>query len=295
MTVAPDRGVLVVANAEVDADELDAAVRRLSDWSPTEVVRTRTAGDCRGCVESLDGRLLVVAGGDGTLSSMIQLLCDRELLDDVVVGLLPLGTGNDFARTVGLPLDGAGAAAVIVEGAPRPFDLVVGDGGSVVVNAVHAGIGADAAEASERFKEALGPAAYPVGAALVGASGTPRAARITVDGEIVFDGGALLVGIANGRTIGGGAPLAPDARPDDGLLDVVIVEAATMAEKVAFAHALRDGAHLERPDVTVFRGRQVEITGEAVRYDADGEISEPRERARFGIDAGALQLIAPAR
>ncbi len=261
---------------------------------PAELVRTQRSGDCRACIDDLGGRVLVVAGGDGTLSAMVQLLRDRDELDSVVLGLLPLGTGNDFARTVGLPLTGEAAAKVVTSGMPRRFDILVDDRGSAVVNAVHAGIGADAAEASERFKEALGPAAYPVGAALVGASGDPRPARITLDGRTVFDGDALLIGIANGRTIGGGAALAPDARPDDGLLDLVIVEADTLAEKVTFARALMDGTHLDRPGVTAHRGHRVDIRGAAVRYDADGEISEPRPHAVYTVEAGAVQLLAPA-
>ena len=286
-------GLLVMANESSDQAPLDAAVARLRMSHDVEVVRTTGSDECGPCIDKLAGRTLVLAGGDGTLSTTIHELRQRELLDATVVGLLPMGTGNDLARTLRLPLEPAEAAEVIIAGHTRMLDLIVSDRDATVVNAVHAGIGADAAEASERFKEPLGPAAYPVGAALVGASGDPSPLRVTIDGEVVFDGDALMVGIGNGRTIGGGAPLTPHARPDDGLLDVVIVEADTIAKKIGFARTLRTGEHLDRDDVREFQGRKVEIDGAPVRYNADGELSEPRTRASYMVQARAWTILAP--
>jgi YegS/Rv2252/BmrU family lipid kinase len=285
-------GLLLMANDDVDQERLDAALERLRGSRRVEVVRTTGSDECGPCIDRRAGRTLVLAGGDGTLSTTIHELRMRQALDDTVVGLLPMGTGNDFARTLGLPFDPTAAADVILAGRTLKLDLMVSDGDATVVNAVHAGIGADAAGASQRFKDALGPAAYPVGAAMVGASGDVSPLRVTIDGEVVFDGDALMVGIGNGPTIGGGAPLTPGARPDDGLLDVVVVEADTIPQKIGFARDLRAGEHVDREDVRRFQGRTVEIDGAPVRYNADGELSEPRPRASYTLWPAAWTILA---
>ena len=286
-------GLLVIANEGADPHALGAAVEQLRTRHDTEVVTTATPGQCADELVSLGARVLVVAGGDGTLSNAVSAMHAQGVLGDSVLGLLPLGTGNDFARTVGLPLDPVEAAAVISAGVTRTLDLILDDGGGIVVNAIHGGIGAEAARESARFKDAIGPAAYPIGAALAGAAGDPTPVRVRVDDAVVFDASALMVGVANGRTIGGGAPLAPDAEPDDGLLDVVVVAAETLPEKIGFAKDLRTGTHTDRDDVLIVTGRQVEITGEAMRYNADGDISELRTAARFTLLPSSWRLLVP--
>lgn len=288
-------GLLVVANDDADPHHLDAAIERLRTRHETQLARTSAPHESGERIEELGARALVVAGGDGTLSAAMHHLRVRDRLSDTVVGLLPLGTGNDFARTLGLPLDPVEAADAISAGRARRLDLMVDDRDHTIVNAVHAGIGADAAQESKRFKDTIGPAAYPLGAALAGASGDVASVRLRVDGHIVFEGDALMIGVANGRTIGGGAPLAPNAEPDDGLLDVIVVTSASLKEKVGFGKDLRTGRHVDRDDVRVFNGRKVEITGDAVRYNADGEVSDPRERAVFALLPASWTILAPPR
>ena len=292
---AAQTGLYVVANFGADADDLELALSELREHTDVEVVRTRDETECADCIVRLDGRRLVVAGGDGTLSSMVTAVRRSGKLRDVVLGLLPLGTGNDFARTLGIPLDPRAAARVIVDGNVRVLDLLVDDGGATIVNAVHAGIGADAAEAGAPLKDILGPLAYPVGAAAAGISNSAAPIRVHVDGDLVFDGEALLVGVGNGRTVGGGTPLVPAAEPDDGVLDVVVVAAQTLGRKVGFVRALRSGEHTGRDDVASFRGFEVRIEGAPLRYDADGELSSDRTAARFTVEPRAWTMIAPPR
>lgn len=290
-----DAGIVVLANHGVDRGELSAATDRLRELAAVEVVVTRGAQDCRSALARADGRRVVVAGGDGTLTGIVGLLRRRHELAGTTVGLLPLGTGNDFARTLGIPLDPTAAAEIAAGSATRRLDILIDDGDTVVVNAVHAGIGADAATAGQPYKDLLGAAAYPVGAALTGGAFEPTPTRVDVDGDTVFDGPLIMVAVGNGRTVGGGTPLLPEAQPDDGLLDVMVVATTTMRGKLTFAAALRAGTHLEHDDVRRWQGRVVALHGGPLRHSADGEVSAPRASATYRVEADALTMAAPPR
>ncbi len=105
---------------------------------------------------------MVAAGGDGTLHVVAQRLRRLGLLADAVLGLSPLGTGNDLARTVGIPLDPRATAAVVLSGRPRPLDLLVDDRGGVAVNAVHCGVGGVAVRHAAPLEPWLGGRAVHV-------------------------------------------------------------------------------------------------------------------------------------
>ena len=100
-----------------------------------------------------------------------------------------------------------------------------------------------------------------------------------------------MVGVANGRTIGGGAELAPDASPDDGLVDVVVATSTGPLARLGFATSLREGDHVERDDVLVVRGRSVTVTGEEFPVNADGELYGPVSVA--DLDGAAGRLVCP--
>ena len=292
-------GYVVAANAGAGSAS-DEAVRQVADVlsaaAPTDVTATGSPAELDGLVAALGDRALVAVGGDGSLHAAVNALwrCGRL---DAPVGLVPLGTGNDFARGRGIPLDVVPAAEALVAGAPQPMDLVVVGDGTVMVNVAHAGIGAEAAEAATGLKDRLGPLAYPLGALWAGATHTGWRLAVEVDGAPVAPGGEeeplLMVGVANGCCIGGGTPLAPDARPDDGLLDVVVVAATGPAARTGFAKDLRAGEHPGRDDVRTVRGRAVRIAGEPVRHNVDGEVGDPLTEATYTVAPSAWTLLCP--
>ncbi len=154
---------------------------------------------------------------------MAELLA-RDELAERPVGLIPMGTGNDLARSLGIPLDPCEAVEVVLRGRERPMDLLVAGDGTIVVNAVHVGVGALAAEEATPLKPLLRRVAYAAGALLAGVRAKGWHLRVRADGRTIADGRRriLMVGVGNGTSIGGGTPLTPQARPDDGLADVVV-------------------------------------------------------------------------
>ena len=289
---------LVIANAHsgsVERQALDAAVGVLSEAGPTEVRMSTDPADLDAALTGLDDRVPVVAGGDGSLHLVVNRLRGLGRLGQVTVGLLPFGTGNDFARAAGIPLDPREAAVALTTAQAHRFDLLEDDTGRVVVNAAHAGLGAEAAAVAADHKPRLGPLAYPLGALLAGLREEGWALRVSVDGTPAFTGERLLmVGVANGPTIGGGTPLCPVARPDDGRLDVVVVAAVGPAAKAAFAAALRVGTHLGRDDVHHLPGSRVRVSGEPVRHNADGELDAEVPDRGYRVLPAAWSLLVPA-
>ena len=112
---------------------------------------------------------------------------------------------------------------------------------------------------------------------------------MTADGAVVHPRGepVLMVAVCNGRTIGGGTPLAPDAAVDDGLLDVLVVTATGPAARAGFAAALRTGEHLDRPDVVHRRATHVAIAGDPVGVNLDGELVDDVAVAELRVRPGA--------
>ena len=296
--------LLVVVNAaagSADDEPVAAALGVLRSGADVAVAGTASAEDLDDLIAGLDGRWPVVVGGDGSLHAVVGALDRAGRLADVPVGLIACGTGNDLARALGVPTSPEEGARALLAGSPAPMDLLREESGLVVVNAAHSGIGASAGRRAERFKDLLGVLAYPVGAALAGAAEPGWQLRVEVDGVLVgrpehgwaADGETqvLMVGVCNGPTVGGGAALAPAARPDDGLLDVMVCAATGPAERVAFGAALRNGEHLDRDDVVVVRGREVVVTGPAVDIDADGELYEDRSTQRWRLDPQAWSVL----
>ncbi|WP_083459003.1 diacylglycerol/lipid kinase family protein [Jiangella muralis] len=244
------------------------------------------------------GHRPVVLGGDGSVHLLAATALRAGLLDrpPFAFGLVPLGTGNDLARALGLPLDPVRAAEVVLGGRERDLDMLTDDAGGVVVNAVHLGVGAEAGRRAVPLKPRLGRLAYPVGSAVAGAAARGWRLRVTVDGEVVAGGDrrALMVALGNGHTIGGGAPVTPSAEPDDGRVDVVVSFSTGWRARLAFAAALVRGRHPERHDVVEARGQVVTVAGGPVPLNADGELAELAGARTWTVRPHALRVTVPA-
>lgn len=295
MVATPTRVLLQRSDAAAeDRARVDALAERLGRAT---VERTDDPGDVDRVLRGLAGRDLVVCGGDGSMHVAVNRLHALGLLADTRVALFPLGTGNDLAHTLALPAGVAAMAEALEQGAVIPTDLLDLGPHGVAVNALHAGVGVDAAERSAELPDDLGAVAYPLGALLAGVRAEGFTGSVRVDGvEVVTDGDALLIVLVNnGRTIGGGHPLAPGADPHDGRLDVVVCMATGLAARAAFGAAIPRGTHLDREDVLSTTGESVTIRGTELRYNVDGELWEqPLDELTIRVLPGHLRLLLPA-
>jgi YegS/Rv2252/BmrU family lipid kinase len=301
--------LLVITNADAgtaDEEALEAALRILRESCSVEVQATSKPGELDGVLQRAGSRRIVVAGGDGSLHAVVSALHRRHDLDDAVVGLIPMGTGNDFARSLEIPLDVEEAATVVVDGSVRRMDLIVDELGEVVVNNVHVGAGAEASRRGAGIKEKLGSIGvgqvnlgklgYPIGAAMSAFHPPSVHMHVEVDGDVVtdVDQPVLMVSIGNGAHVGGGTELTPEADPRDGKVDVMISHAVGLVGKVGYALHLRRGEHHHRDDVQYFRATQVALSGDEFWISADGEISGPERQRTWHVEPGAYSFILPA-
>jgi YegS/Rv2252/BmrU family lipid kinase len=300
--------LLVITNADAgtaDEEALEAALAILRESCSVEVQATSKPGELDGVLHRAGSRRIVVAGGDGSLHAVVSALHRRHELHDAVVGLLPMGTGNDFARSIDIPLDIEDAARVVLSGEARRMDLIVDELGDVVVNNVHVGAGAQASRRGARWKEQLGKVGmgrvnlgrlgYPIGA-LQSAFLPPSVhMHVEVDGAVVtdVDRPVLMVAIGNGANVGGGTEITPEADPRDGKVDVMISHAVGPAAKVGYALRLSRGEHHRRDDVQYLRGSQVTIAGDEFWISADGEISGPERQRSWHVEPGAYSFVLP--
>lgn len=302
--------LLVITNSDAgtaDDAALDAALGVLRSATSVEVAATSDPGELDGALHRAGSRRVVVAGGDGSLHAVITALYRRrELGPDRVLGLIPLGTGNDFARTLGIPLDAVEAAESLVEGKVREMDLLVDEVGQIVVNQVHLGAGAEAGRKAVPWKERLGRVGvgpvnlgrlgYPIGALLSSIDPPVLRLRIEVDGEVVcdVDHPVLMVALGNGATVGGGLELTPDADPGDGRIDVMIARPKGTLSRLAYVARLGIGTHATHRDVETRRASTVTVSGSEFWCSADGELYGPERHRSWRLEPSAYSMIVPA-
>ncbi len=245
--------------------------------------------------------LLVVVGGDGALNEVANGL--TGLAEPPALGLLPRGTGGDFARTFGIPNDVARAARIAADGDTLAIDLGrityrAWDGHeaeAVFANVASAGMSGAIAQRANRTSKAMGAKASYLWATLAVFSGWSAVEmRLTVDGES-RSGKMFDVVVANGRYFGGGMKMCPDAMPADGLLDVVTIGDVTKRDLVMTMPKIYRGTHLPHPRAEALRGRVVTLeTDEPVPVELDGE-QPGTSPVRFEVLPGALRLRVPTQ
>jgi lipid kinase YegS len=210
---------------------------------------------------------VVAAGGDGTLNEVLNGLTGR----DVPLGLIPLGTANDFARQAGIPEDAAHALDLILTRPPVRLDTAELNGRRFL-NVSSGGIAAAATtDTSDAAKATLGPLAYALTAMKKLAQLESHALRLSGPG-LEHEGEALVFFVGNARTSGGGMPVTPLASPADGLLDVCLVERLPHTDLARLALKVRRGEHVGEEGVRYWRVPRLTIRGAGpLTVNVDGE------------------------
>lgn len=216
------------------------------------------------------GHVVVSVGGDGMLASLAGVVA----ASGGVMGMVPAGRGNDFARMLGLPSEPAAVAAALV-GPTRKVDLlrVTQPSGEtrMVAGSVYFGLDAIAGEYVEKLRRLPQGLQYKVAALQAIAGYKPSNFSVRVDGESLELTGSSVV-VANSAYYGSGMKIAPGAIVDDGVLDVIAIAAPTRRALLKSLPKVYDGSHVELPLVHVLRGTRVELHAEpAVPFAGDGE------------------------
>ena len=289
----------MITNAEAgsgDTEQVDRVLTVLRGSVDVEVCPTSSQSELDGVLQRRNGRRVVAAGGDGTLHAVVASLHRRHELQDVVLGLIPLGTGNDFARGAGIPLEPEEAAELVLTGDVRQVDLIVDSVGEVVVNNVHIGLGAQASRKAHKWKKRLGRVGYGIGAALASVNPPFVRLRVEVDDHVVadFDRPILQVSIGNGATVGGGTELTPEADPEDGRLDLMVSYAIGPLARFGYAFRLSRGEHDLRDDVLYVNGATVSVSGQGFYCSADGELYGPERHRTWHIEKAAYRMTLPS-
>jgi diacylglycerol kinase (ATP) len=290
-----------VSGADAAPDYLPAMNERLREaFGQVDIVMTVAAGDAadlaRRSVEEGYERLFV-AGGDGTLNEVLNGVAGvAGGLGRITFGLIPLGTGNDFAAALGLPEDVEQAVATLVAGRTIEADVgVLND--RYFVNVSAGGFIAEVSDAvNPQLKTVAGKLAYLIGGAQVLLEYEPARAclRATLeDGrEIARETGVQMFAVCNSRLVGGGRPIAPGALINDGALDVCVVEAVPTLEFVRLLGSVSGGDHIEDERVAYFRAREVSfIFDRTIKVNTDGEVLEAEE-CRYRVLPRAARFLA---
>lgn len=246
-------------------------------YGAMEIVLTLGGGDCesaaRLAVEDGCGALFV-AGGDGTLNEALNGVAAVGALDRVTVGVIPLGTGNDFARALGIPESLDEALHVLMEGREIRSDL--GEvNGRVFANVSGGGYIADVSEAvTPQMKTVAGRLAYLVGGAQVLLDFEPvRVTAVAAPGGQRFGTAMYAFAVCNSRLIGGGRLIAPHAAIDDGLLDVCVIDAMSTLEFVALLRRVAQGSHVDDRRVRYLQVARLSLEfSRPTRVNTDGEL-----------------------
>jgi YegS/Rv2252/BmrU family lipid kinase len=252
----------------------------------------------RGAAES-GVRLIVAVGGDGTINEIVNGLV-AAAKPQVELAVVPRGTGDDFARTFEIPTDLESALAVAANGHARPVDIgratyAVDEGTAerYFANFAGAGISGAIARRGARTSRRLGAkAAYMWATAAVFLRWSSVPMRIELDGE-TREGRMFELVISNGMYAAGGMKIAPEARPDDGQFDVVLIGDVSKADFVTTFPKIYRGTHTSHPKVDVVRASKIAVdASQPLPVVLDGE-QPGTTPARFEIVPGAIKLRVP--
>jgi lipid kinase YegS len=256
-------------------------------WEPGDAARL--TAEAVGAAQAGTIDRIVAGGGDGTINEVFSTAYTAGLPDQCTLGVLPLGTANDFAHAAGLPVqDLTAALRIAASGPPQWIDLGLVDG-KPFVNLVSGGFGSRVTvETDPDLKRWLGALAYVITGVSRFAELSANHGRFRAEG-FAWEGRFLAVAIGNGRAAGGGVVLCPNALIDDGLLDLTILpELGRTAPLDAFPRLLREGAAAIYPMLPTARSSWIEYeSADDLNINLDGE---PAVMQRFRIECRARAL-----
>jgi diacylglycerol kinase (ATP) len=262
-----------------------------------EWIYTKGAGDAQEAAEEWSDGLLIVVGGDGTVNEVVNGLGRAGFPRDVTLAVLPMGTGNDLAATLAIPNDPEGARETIRQGRVRTLDVArvrsEGVGERFFINVSTGGFGAETSSlVDESLKSRWGKLTYFRASLEKARDFDVREVRVTLDGEERMMR-AVNVAVGNCRYTGGGWPAAPGANPEDGLLDLVVIEDVGLKEALALAPAaLARSDYLGKEGVFSARAKRIRIETQpgGLEFTADGELIGD-EPAEFEVIPHTLKVV----
>ncbi|MHA7291522.1 lipid kinase [Arthrobacter sp. MDT3-24] len=292
------RSAAVVINAgsrRGAAHELAVDTMRKAGVPISSVHPVLSGADLAGTLDRVlaDGHdLVVVGGGDGTVS----YAAGRVAGTDVMLGVLPLGTANDFARTLEIPNKLAEACATIADGKVVDIDLGRANG-EPFLNVASVGLSVAVTEAlSPRLKRYIGPLAYSIATLTAYARHKAFRARLEFpdgDHEPMELDSLLQVAVGNGRHYGGGNTVSPTAGIDDHTLDIYAILAGPLREHVSIARLLKDGSFIKHDRVYHLTTRRVRlVTDQPLPVNLDGEIATATP-TDFTVQRNAVHVVVP--
>ncbi len=290
------RTCLIINPNAGTAHQAEALRRVVADAPEITCLQTAAAGDAADAAEQALGdgyECVAAAGGDGTINEVVNGLMRHG--GPVCLGVVPLGTGNDLARTLSLPEDPRDAIALVLGGRTQPLDVIAAEAEGETFYGINVAAGGFSGQVDEvlsaEMKKSWGPLAYLFSAASVLPDLHGYDVAIGFDEAPAESISALNVIVANGRTAAGGRRVAPQANPCDGLLDVVIVKWAPMLDLAGVAARLTAGRYLDSPHVVHRKVRRLHIESRpGMWFNLDGEMFT-REPVTFTVRPGAVKVV----
>ncbi len=236
------------------------------------------------------GETVAALSGDGMVGAVVDVL---RAIPNAVLGVLPGGRGNDFARVLGVPSDPVAACATIAHGATRLVDLGEVEG-RAFLGIASAGFDSDCNRIANESPSWLGNLVYAYSALRVLAGWQAASFEVELDSGVTHRFSGYTIAAANSGVYGGGMRLAPHARMDDGLLDIVAIEQVSKLRFLANLPKVFKGTHVELPSIRVLRAKEVRISADrpfALYADGDPIADLP---ARVRALPGAIRVLAPA-
>jgi diacylglycerol kinase (ATP) len=276
-----------------DPDEIRDELDGLDlDW-----IETKGREDAIQAAQDWREGLLIVAGGDGTVNDVVNGLGRAGFPDGVTLGILPAGTGNDLAATLCIPEDPELAEDVIRQNRIRTLDVArvrsEGVGERFFINVATGGLGAEISSVNdEELKKRWGKLSYLRASLEVARNFDVRELSLYLDGE-ERRVKAVNVAVGNCRYTGGGWPATPKANPEDGLLDVVVIETLVAGELFDLAPAvLTESSYLDKEGVLFVRAKEIRVETQppGLEFTADGEVIG-NEPAQFSVLPQTLKVI----